>query len=175
MDQALVIAATILLAGVLGLSLRTLGFVTRVESWSMAPSLTPGQLLLTRRRRAHVRPRRGDVVVVDSDELGRAVIKRVIGVGGEHVEVTAAGVRIDGVDLPEPYVVGQSAREVSFDVPHGHVVLLGDNRERSSDSRSWRQPYVSVAAVRGVVVSRRSPVPTLAGPGPRPARVPRSG
>ncbi|WP_235738421.1 signal peptidase I [Nocardioides alcanivorans] len=175
MDQVLALVAATLLAGVIGLSLRSLGFVTRVESWSMAPSLAPGQLLLTRRRRASQSIRRGDVVVVDSTELDRAVVKRVLGLGGEHVEVSAAGVQVDGDQVPEPYVVHPGGTSVSFDVPRGHLLLLGDNRGRSSDSRSWEQPYLPVEAVRGVVVSQRWPAPAPSGRRPRPGRLLRAG
>jgi signal peptidase I len=70
---------------------RWLGFVTVVESVSMAPTLAPGPRLLARRRRATRPHRRGDVVVVDSVEVGRPVIKRVVGLPGEHNDVGADG------------------------------------------------------------------------------------
>jgi signal peptidase I len=172
--------AAVLGAAALGLLLRRLlVFVTEVESSSMAPTLAPGQRVLTRRLGRGGRVRRGDVLVVMSAELGRAVVKRVVGLPGERVEIDGDGrVRIEGTPLAEEYVKhpgGPSAG--TFAVPEGHLLLLGDNRARSSDSRGWSRPFLPVAAVRGRVVTRfratagadrgrvRDP---LGGPGPGP-------
>jgi signal peptidase I len=114
--------------------------------------------------------------VVRSAELGRVVVKRVVGVGGEHVVVSAAGVRVDGRPLGEPYVVHRGGPTGGFDVPRGHLLLLGDNRSRSNDSRSWHQPYLPVDAVRGfVVLSRKRSAGAPAGRAPRPSRAARAG
>lgn len=176
MDQVLVLAAAVSTAVAVGLPLRRLGFVTRVESWSMAPTLAPGRHLLTRRPGRSRTIRRGDVVVVDSEELGRAVVKRVVGLGGEHVVVSGSGVEVDGRPVAEPYVVHPGGPTGSFDVPEGHLLLLGDNRARSSDSRSWRQPYLPLAAVRGtVLLTPRCRAAAAPGPARRPGREVRAG
>lgn len=154
MESLLVVAASVVLALLLGRAIhRRLGFVTEVESISMAPTLAPGQRLLARRQGA-LRPlRRGDIVVVDSAELGRPIIKRVVGLPGEHIDVGADGrVQVAGHDLLEPYVVHRGGRPGAFEVPAGHLLLLGDNRARSSDARVWREPYLPVTAVLGRVV-----------------------
>lgn len=157
----------ILLAGAVR---RRLGFVTEVESLSMSPTLAPGQRLLARRLGAAQPLRRGDVVVVDSPEIGRPIIKRVVGLPGEHVDVDAAGmVRVAGRELAEPYVVHRGGRPGTFDVPAGHLLLLGDNRAASSDARAWRAPYLPVSAVRGRVARPRRPA-APGGAGPRPSR-----
>ncbi len=155
------VAAAVVLAALLGrLVHRRLGFVTAVEAVSMVPTLAPGQRLLTRRPGATRAPRRGDIVVVDSAAVGRPVVKRVVGLPGEHLDVGPDGVVVAGQRLDEPYVVhrgGPAAR--SFDVPAGHLLLLGDNRALSSDARVWRAPYVPVTAVLGRVVRPRWPAP----------------
>ena len=51
----------------------------------------------------------------------------------------------------EPYASPATHRAI-FVVPAGHYVLLGDNRHASSDSRSWRHPYVSRLEIVGVLV-----------------------
>ena len=165
------VAVAVGLAVLLGrLAHQRLGFVTVVESVSMAPTLAPGQRLLT--RRVLRTPRRGDVVVVESTEVGRPVVKRVVGLPGEHVGIEPDGtVVVAGLRLDEPYVVlaGGPAGRRSFDVPPGHLLLLGDNRARSSDARSWHSPYVPVGAVLGRVVR-----PRWRGPGDAPGRGSRS-
>ncbi len=152
------VAVAVALAVLLGrLAHQRLGFVTVVESVSMAPALTPGQRVLTLRAVATRAPRRGDVVVVESTEVGRPVVKRVVGLPGEHVDVGPDGtVVVAGLRLDEPYVVHAGGPpDRSFDVPPGHLLLLGDNRARSSDARSWHSPYVPVGAVLGRVVRPR--------------------
>jgi signal peptidase I len=141
-----VVAVAALTAGVVR---RHLLWVTRVTSWSMAPSLHPGDRLLTRTVRHPSRLQRGDVVVIDSVELGRRALKRVLGLPGERVVVTAEGVWIDGAHLDEPWPTVPGGPEGSFDVPEHTIFVLGDNRRASSDSRSWRDPYISLERIVG--------------------------
>ncbi|QVT81162.1 Signal peptidase I U [Nocardioides aquaticus] len=130
-------------------------FVTLVSSESMTPTLLPGRRVLTRRLATSRPLRRGDVVVVESDELARVVVKRVVGLGGEQVVVTpAGGVTVDRKVLVEPYVMNPCGPQGAFDVPVGHVLLLGDDRARSNDSRTWRTPCLPVTKVLGRVVLR---------------------
>ncbi|QCU76945.1 signal peptidase I [Citricoccus sp. SGAir0253] len=147
------------LAAVAGLALlvgwavrRWLVVLAEVEADSMVPTLRPGRRVLVRRHGVARRLRRGDVVVAHSAELGRPVVKRVIGLPGERVEVAAGGrVVVEGHALEEPYVLHRGGPGRSLRVPAGHVMLLGDNRARSSDARTWRNPFVPVSAILGRV------------------------
>lgn len=154
------------IAGVVGtfiglLARRHVVFLTRVQSHSMSPTLRPGQWLMTRPVRGADRIARGDIVVVKSAFLGRVIIKRVIGLAGNRVVVNADGsIRIDDVPLREPYVALPAGPARSFEVPPGHLLLLGDNRTASSDSRSWEEPFVPMSAVLGkIVIGLRGRVP----------------
>lgn len=123
-------------------------WLTRVRSHSMEPTLHDGQLVWTRALRRTDRLQRGDLVVVDSAELGRRIVKRVIGLPTEHLAIRAGTVSVNGVDLHEPYA-SASFFNGTFTVPDDSYLLLGDNRDASHDSRSWREPYVRRDQIAG--------------------------
>jgi len=117
------------------------GQATRVQGQSMEPNLHTDQRLVVEKvsYRFHG-PRRGDIVVIrvpsQGDEL---LIKRVIGLPGETVEIRDGHVYIDGQLLDEPYTIGstRSGRIERVIVPPLHVFVMGDNRDHSNDSRTF--------------------------------------
>ena len=82
-------------------------------------------------------PQRGDVVVFHiRDRQSADLVKRVIGLPGETVEMREGRVYIDGELLPEPYLAGfDDADGPPVLVPADHYFVLGDNRSVSYDSR----------------------------------------
>jgi signal peptidase I len=126
----------------------------RVESDSMAPAYRHGHRVLVRRVRGLAGVRRGDVLLLDSPDVGRLVVKRVVGLPGERVDVDADGrVTVDQRPLSEPYVARPAGPAGTFSVPVDSVLVLGDNRPRSSDSRTWTRPYVPSGAIFGKIVA----------------------
>ena len=135
-----------------------------VLSNSMAPTLVKGDRVLVNimayRKES---PKRGDVVYMrDPLRRGETEIKRVVGLPGEWVAIVEGRVlvRREGSStwraLEEPYVRHNiSERPAMWFVPEGHVFVLGDNRERSEDSRDWGP--VPLNLVMGKVVYRYSP------------------
>ena len=142
----------------------------------MIDTLQPGQHLLIDK----LTPRfdaysRGDIIVFhprgESDQT--PFIKRVIGVGGEHVEIKNGSVWIDGVRLEEdaytyvdpatgenqPTLATGQASE--WDVPEGSLFVLGDHRGGSTDSRRASVGLVDVDDVVGRAWLSFFPLDTL--------------
>ena len=91
---------------------------------------------------------RQEVVLLKDGE--ETVVKRVIGIPGDEVVLSEAGVYVNGQQLYEPYLkeIGQESSDV-YDVPAGCYFVLGDNRKDSLDSRSWENPYVEEERIVG--------------------------
>ena len=132
----------LLLASALLLAVRRALIVTTVDGDSMAPGLRSGDRVLVRRTR---KVRRGQVVMLSYPELpggvdtsGQYLLKRVVAVTGDRLG--------DGWAAPDVAGLGGQV------VPHGHSVVLGDNRPSSWDSRHYG--FVPGERVVGVVVRK---------------------
>ena len=70
------------------------------------------------------------------------IIKRVVGLPGEKVEVKDGLLYVNDVFIDEPYVKNNEPMNKTFYVPEGNYLFFGDNRARSEDARRWENPYV---------------------------------
>ena len=111
----------------------------RIEGDSMEPNLHNGEYVLIDKISYLLHPpERGDVVVFTPPNNERDYIKRVIGLPGDTVEVTGGQIYVNGVALDEPYLPQVVLRdEPARVVEEGRYFVLGDNRNNSSDSRSF--------------------------------------
>jgi signal peptidase I len=113
---------------------------TRVYGQSMEPNLHTDQRLVVEKISYNFHaPRRDDIVVLkvrkDSEEL---LIKRVIGLPGDTIQVTNGVVYINGEPFEEPYLASPTRGDYGpIEVPPLHVFVMGDNRNASNDSRSF--------------------------------------
>lgn len=100
-------------------------------------------------------PERGDVVVFTLTENPSIdIIKRVIGVPGDQIEVQGKNLFVNGEILKDDtsYAVWKEGGIKDFGpvmVPEGHVLLLGDNRDHSRDSRFWESPFLDRKRIVG--------------------------
>jgi signal peptidase I len=117
-----------------------------IPTGSMIPTIMPKDRVFGNRFIYHFRlPQRGDIIafkppknVVISDNSADSLLKRVIGLQDEIVEVKHHHVVINGKPLEEPYIVTPPLYEMPpFKVPHGTIFVMGDNRNDSYDSHMW--------------------------------------
>lgn len=119
----------------------------QVRGSSMDTTFRNGEYILTNKLSYRFgTPQRGDVIVFKSPENKDIdFIKRIIGLPGDKVMVRDNIVYLNGSPLEEKYIQGTTqVHEGGFlkdgepvTVPLGHLFVMGDNRQRSSDSRTF--------------------------------------
>ncbi len=135
------------------------GRAVRVDGHSMDPTLADNELLLV--WSLGYTPAQNDIVIASipgCEMLEGAIVKRVIATEGQTVVVdyTQNSVTVDGVTLDEDYI-NETMDQIytapnpvmEYTVPEGHVFLMGDNRNHSTDSRHPDLSYVDEACIMG--------------------------
>jgi signal peptidase I len=113
----------------------------QIPSTSMEQTLLVGDRVLVEKLSYRLRaPMRPDVVVFDAEDApGGAIIKRVVAVAGQRIDIRDGVVYVDGSRLDERYVNARYPDHYDADgesvVPTGTVFVMGDNRANSNDSR----------------------------------------
>jgi signal peptidase I len=156
-------AEAFLIAIVLALIIRM--FVVeafKIPSGSMIPTLLVGDhLLVNKFIYKFAEPERGDVIVFKyPDDPSRNFIKRIIGVGGDTIEVREKAVYVNGSALDEAYIQHISPEILPdrysprdnlgpITVAPNSYFMMGDNRDSSLDSRFWKNRFVNRQAIVG--------------------------
>ena len=110
----------------------------RIDGSSMNPTLRDGQYLIINNISYYLNdPIHGDIIVFHHPRSELNLIKRVIGLPGDTVEIANNEVRVNGILLDEPYIQEAPRYAYSGIVPEDQFFVLGDNRNNSSDSHSW--------------------------------------
>ena len=132
--------------------------VLRVTGTSMTPTLQNDQVIICNKL---AECQKGDVVAFYYNN--KVLIKRVIGVAGDVIDISGDGVvSVNGEPLDEPYVselaLGEGDIELPYQVPDNRIFVMGDHRSVSIDSRSTSVGCVAIENVIGKVLLRVYPI-----------------
>jgi signal peptidase I len=131
---------TLVLALIIFTIVNTLTGRYEVQSISMEPTLHEGQYLIVSKMAYWLHdPQRGDIVVLDPPNGQGSIpyIKRVIGLPQEHIQIRDGRVWVNGIALNEPYISGPPMYQEDIILSDNEYLVLGDNRNNSSDSHVW--------------------------------------
>jgi len=135
-----------------------------VPSGSMTPTIAINDRILTEKVTLHFSPIKQLDIVTFTDPLDstRTLVKRVIALEGQTVDLREGFVYVDGVKLDEPYTLGRPSLPLStaggveiaypYEIPKGCVWVMGDNRTDSADSRYFGPIDSSSVTGRGIFV-----------------------
>ena len=132
--------------------------VLRVTGTSMTPTLQNDQVIICNKL---AECQKGDVVAFYYNN--KVLIKRVIGVAGDVIDISDDGVvSVNGEPLDEPYVselaLGECDIELPYQVPDNRIFVMGDHRSVSIDSRSTSVGCIAIENVIGKVLLRVYPI-----------------
>ena len=134
--------------------------VVGVVGTSMLPTLNDGDWLFI--TAGDAKPQYGQVIIITQPNwFDEPLVKRIIATENQTVDINFAEgkVFVDGVQLDEPYINNLTLNQedgVTFPltVPEGHVFVMGDNRQGSTDSRSEKVGFINEDYILGVVKVR---------------------
>ena len=145
-------AGTVVVVAAIAVLIATLILpVIRITGTSMQPGFQPGDIVL----------------VYKTNNFERGDIKRIIGEGGDIIEIDEEGhVTVNGETLVEDdyiseYALGQCDIEFPFSVPQGEYFVMGDNRDNCEDSRATNYGCIKEEEMIGKIFVRVWPLNSL--------------
>ncbi|MBQ7579943.1 MAG: signal peptidase I [Clostridia bacterium] len=156
--------ASIIVTGIVAIAIIfTFFFRTAdVSGSSMVPTLNDKDVLMITAHQKEVKY--GDIVIITQpNAFNEPLVKRVIATAGQTIDIDfdEGVVYVDGQALEEDYIAEETHRQEDFEgpvtVPEGHVFVMGDNRNNSSDSRSALVGFIDTRYIYGKVIGRIFP------------------
>jgi signal peptidase I len=145
-----ILTIAIIISIILLLNTKLVFYKITVPSESMYPTIKKGDKLVVTTVYNTDTLKRGDIIVFYSQERNETLVKRLIGLPGDTVEIkNSTRILINGKETPEPYVVNKGDQLGNFKVPEGKYLFMGDNRQTSLDSRMWVDPYIDKKDIKG--------------------------
>lgn len=164
-DEILSWIKVIVSAFLIAIVLRTFVFqMALVNQISMNPTLYEGQMLvISKINYLAGNPQRGEIVVLKDEAENKLLIKRVIGLPGEKIQLKDGKVYINSKELQPDYTSfpTYAYTQEQWTLPAGEYFVLGDNREHSRDSRSENVGLVNRKSIIGKAVFRIWPFNSL--------------
>lgn len=156
---------TICIAGIIAIGINLVVKPTIVSGESMYPTLeNKDYLIINRLSYKNDIPERGDIIVFKTELIDnesnkkKNLVKRVIGLPGEHLVIKDSKVYIDGNYLEEEYLNNiYTEGDIDIIIPDNHVFTMGDNRENSDDSRKSYIGTISLEDILGKAFVRMYP------------------
>jgi signal peptidase I len=106
--------------------------VSEVSGSSMYPTLKDGDITISLKTK-FCTVKQGDIVNIKSEQLEEGIVKRIVGVAGDTINISETTVYLNGaVESTGDY---SESKGLSVTVPNGSVFVMGDNRGESLDSR----------------------------------------
>ncbi len=142
-----------------------------VPTGSMRPTILEGERFLGAKFHYwFAEPERGEIAIFRPPESSRPwidrsvprLVKRIVAIEGDVVEMSDGVLRVNGLQVDEPYITSKAAYRMGpVQVPADHVLVLGDNRNDSLDGHVWG--FLPEANLKARVFARYWP-PSRMGP-----------
>lgn len=135
-------------------------YIAYVPSGSMKPTIHAHSIIVGWRLPYVVgnpEPKHGEIVIFkDEEERGVLMIKRVIGVAGDTIDIEGGYVYVNGEKIDEKYLptgtITRTGAESHWEVPEGHCFVMGDNRGVSFDSRYRTHTFIPYSALQARLI-----------------------
>jgi len=144
MRQARDIITTVLIALIIFVILQVTVGSFKVYGQSMMPNVEHGDYILVNKMSYILgNPHRGEIIIFHHPRKPKTdLIKRIIGLPGDTVEIKGSKLFVNNIELEEEYILEPPAYKYNqSEIPADHYLVLGDNRNNSADSHNgWTVP-----------------------------------
>ncbi|WP_286228928.1 signal peptidase I [Neobacillus mesonae] len=141
--------------------------LTTISGFSMFPTFQDGDIVLEEKVSKYFNsPEMGDVAVINRPEQGYKIIKRIIGLPGDTVEIKDGLFYVNQNPIPEITTEGTPPDMDAIKVPENHIFVVGDNRTpgESIDSRDQSVGAIPKEEIDGYIIYSLKPFRSISKP-----------